>query len=125
MRVKLALFVIALFLISSCTYEQPVTDQGKSLIFIVDGTEAEEPKFKIYVVAEENPLAWFDETKQERYHKNLVRSMKDYEDEQDEFEIRARLKNVKRSFDNEDGEQELIIGFDKELDNPDFKEVDY
>ena len=113
------LFVIALFLLSNCTYQQSNEQQGKTVVFVV-----EEPQPKIFVIGDENPLAWFDETKQQRYQQNLRRNIEEYEDDQEEFEIKSKLRNVRRTFDNEFGEKELIIGFDKDLDNPDFKEVE-
>ena len=114
------LFVIALFLLSSCNFQQPNEQQGKTVVFVV-----EEPQPKIFVIGDENPLAWFDETKQQRYQQNLRRNIDEYQDELEEFEIKSKLRNVRRTFENEFGEKELIVGFDKELDNPDFKEVDY
>lgn len=124
MRVKSILLVIALFFLASCTYEQPVNNDPGPSIFIIDENDIES-QIKIFVVEEKNPLFWFEETKEIRYQINLRRSIAEDEDELEEFEIRTKLKNVRRSFDNEFGERELIIGFDEELDNPDFKEVDY
>jgi len=119
MRVKLIFYVIALFLLSSCNYEQPTKEhQGKPLIFVV----SEQPK--IYIIGEENTLSWFDDTKQKRHELNLRRNIDEYEDEQEEFEIKTRLKNVKRIVEDDFGDDELIVGYDKELDNPEFKEVD-
>jgi len=120
MRVKLILLVIALFLLSSCNYEQNNEQQGKTVTYII-----EEPKLKILIIGEGNTLSWFDETKQQRYQQNLRRYIDEYEDKQEEFEIKNKLKNVKRIVEDDFGNEELIIGFDKELDNPDFKEVDY
>ena len=117
MRVKLILFVLTVFLLSSCTNQQLTVTQGKPLVFIVD----ESPK--VFVIEENRDLTWFDETKQQRYEHNLRRNIDEDEDELEEFEIRTKLKNVRRSFENKFGEEELIIGFDKDLDNPDFKEI--
>ncbi len=39
--------------------------------------------------------------------------------------FRQKFANVRRIIDNDLGESELIIGYDKGLDNPNFKEVDY
>ena len=119
MRVKLILLVITLFLLSSCNYEQNNEQQGKTVTYVI-----EEPKPKIFAIGEENTLSWFDETKQQRYQQNLRRYVDEYEDEQEEFEIKNKLKNVRRIVEDDFGDKELIIGFDKELDNPDFKEVD-
>jgi len=119
MRVKLILLVIALFLLSSCNFQQNNEQQGKTVTYVI-----EEPKPKIFVIGEENTLSWFDETKQQRYQQNLRRYIEDYEDEQEEFELKNKLKNVRRIVEDDFGNDELLIGYDKELDNPDFKEVD-
>lgn len=108
------LFVIAVFLLSSCTYEQTEV-QGQPLMFIVE----EGPK--VFVIEEHKDLTWFDETKQQRYEHNLRRNIDEDEDELKEFEIKTKLKNVRRSFENNVGEVELIIGYDKDLDNPEFE----
>ena len=136
MRVKLILLVIALFLLSSCSYEQnsDQIEQQELLIFVIDESQITEqpiepkiniPKMKVFVIEESTGLEWFDETKQQRYQQNLRRYTDEYEDEQEEFEIKNKLKNVRRMVENDFGEEELIIGYVKELDNPDFKEVDY
>ena len=135
MRVKLILLVIALFLLSSCSYEQnsDQIEQQELLIFVIDESQITEqpiepkiniPKMKVFVIEESTGLEWFDETKQQRYQQNLRRYTDEYEDEQEEFEIKNKLKNVRRIVEDDFGDDELIIGFDKELDNPDFKEVD-
>ena len=56
---------------------------------------------------------------EKRNELNKIRALRDDEDDQEEFEFKSRLKNVKRSIDGE-----MIIGYEQELDNPDFKEVD-
>jgi len=123
MRVKLILFVIALFLLSSCTYEQPTNDQVELLTFIVDENDVE-PQIKTFVIEEKNPLSWFDETKQQRYQQNLRRSIDEDKEEQEEIALRQQFANVRRIFKDDSGETEIIIGYDKDLDNPDFKEVE-
>ena len=115
MRVKLILFILGLLFIVSCTSEPA--------IYIVDGVE--EPQVKTFVVGEENPLAWFEETKQQRYQQNLRRIIDEHEDELEEFEFKSRLRNVRRIVENDLGEEKLIFGYDKERDNPGFEEVDY
>ena len=125
MRVKLILFVISLFFLASCTYEQPKNnDSGEALIFIVNENNVE-PQTMTFVVEEKNPLSWIDETKQQRYQQNLRRNLKEYHDNQEEIAFRQKFANVRRIIDNDLGESELIIGYDKGLDNPNFKEVDY
>ena len=113
------LFVAGLLLTVSCTFE-PETEPSVPAIYIVGGSQiTEEPLVKTFVVGEEDLSAWFEETKEKRHELNLIRYAKEYEDELKEFEIKSRLKNVKRIVDNE-----LIIGFDEELDNLRWKEVD-
>ena len=112
MRVKLILFVFSIFLLSSCSFEQLIEAD------IV-------PKMNVFVIEGDNNLRWFEETEKQRYDQNIRRALEDYYDEQEEFEYRTRLKNVKRVFDNEFDERELIVGYIQELDNPDFKEVEY
>ena len=107
-----------MFLLSSCNFQQSNEQQGKTAVFVV-----EEPQPKIFVIGDENSLAWFDETKQQRYKQNLRRSIDEDQDELEEFEIKSKLRNVRRTFENEFGEIELIIGFDKDLDNPDFEKI--
>jgi len=125
MRVTFILLIVALFLIASCSYEQPIDEkQSNALIFIVGDNIIPEPKIKTFVVGNDDKLAWFEETKQRRYHKNLRRYTKDYEDDLEEFEFRTKFKNVRRTIINDFDETELIFGYDKERDNPDFKKVD-
>jgi len=119
MRVKLILLVIVLFFLSSCNFQQNNEQQGKTVTYVI-----EEPKTKIFVIGEENTLSWFDETKQQRYQQNLRRYIDEDKDEQEEFEIKNKLKNVRRIVEDDFGDKELLIGYDKELDNPDFKEID-
>jgi len=108
MRVKLILFVLGLILITSCTTEQP----AKTVTYVV-----EEKQPLVFVVEQEDPLAWEKDTKQKRFDLNVFRSLRDFEDEQKEFEIKSRLFDVRRFIDGE-----IIIGFDEDLDNPDFKD---
>ena len=110
MRVNLVLLVLGLIFITSCTSEQP----AKPLSYIV-----EEKQPLVFVVEQEDPLAWEKDTKQDRFELNVIRSLRDFEDEQEEFEIKSRLFDVRRFIDGK-----IIIGFDEDLDNPDFKEVD-
>ncbi len=119
MRVKLILFVIGLLLLTNCTYEQPVNEQGKTVTYIV-----EEPQAKTFVVEEESSLSWVKEARERRNELNVVRYIDEDKDKQEEFEIKSRLSNVRRIIENDFGEKELIVGFDEELDNPRFKEVD-
>jgi uncharacterized protein YheU (UPF0270 family) len=122
MRVKFVLFVIALFLLSSCAYEQTVDNNpGKALLFVVND---DKPEFETFVVGEGNDLGWYEQTKQKRYRQNLRRSIDDYEDEQEEIAFRQKFANVRRIVENDFGQSVLVVGYDKELDNPGFEEVD-
>ena len=123
MRVKLILFVIVLSFLAGCTYEQPINNDPGPSIFIIDENNIE-PQIKTFVVVEDSPLAWFEETKHQRYRQNLRRNIEEYHDDQEEIALRQRFANVRRIIEDDSGETELIIGYDKELDNPDFKEVD-
>lgn len=123
MRVKLILFVIVLSFLAGCTYEQPINNDPGPSIFIIDENNIE-PQIKTFVVVEDSPLAWFEETKHQRYRQNLRRNIEEYHDDQEEIALRQRFANVRRIIEDDSGETKLIIGYDKELDNPDFKEVD-
>jgi len=135
MRVKLILFVIALFLLSSCNYEQSTDqiEQQEPMIFVVDESQITEqsiepkiniPKMKVFVIEESTGLEWLQETKDQRHKQNMRRYFDEYEDDQEEFELKNKFKNVRRIVEDDFGDKELIIGFDKDLDNPDFKDVD-
>ena len=123
MRVKLILFVIVLSFLAGCTYEQPINNDPGPSIFIIDENNIE-PQIKTFVVVEDSPLAWFEETKHQRYRQNLRRNIEEYHDDQEEIALRQQFANVRRIIEDDSGETKLIIGYDKELDNPDFKEVD-
>jgi hypothetical protein len=121
MEIKLilfSLFVVGLLLIVSCTSE-PKIEPSVPVIYIA-GQTAEEPQVKTFVVGEKSDLAWYEETKQQRYEQNVRRFMDEYGDEQEEFKLKSKLSNVRRAVGGE-----LIIGYDEELDNPRWKEVDY
>tara|TARA_Y100000310_G_scaffold231819_1_gene234526 strand:+ start:5883 stop:6323 length:441 start_codon:yes stop_codon:yes gene_type:complete len=123
MGVKSILWVFVLLFLVSCSYEETVNEQqSKPLIFVVDGNDIED-KTKTFVVTEDSPLTWFEQTKEERYKKNMIRSLKDYKDEQEEIAFRQKFANVRRVVENDFGQSVLISGYDKELDNPKFKEV--
>ena len=111
-----SLFVVGLLLIVSCTSE-PKIEPSVPAIYIVDQT-AEEPQVKTFVVGEKSDLAWYEETKQQRYEQNMRRFMDEYGDEQEEFELKSKLSNVRRAVDGE-----VLFGFDEELDNSRWEEV--
>ena len=110
MRVKLALFVLVLIFITSCTSEQP----AKTVTYVV-----EEKQPLVFIVEQEDPFAWEKDTRQKRFEINKERKLREFEEDEEEFEIKSRLFDVRRFIDGE-----IIIGFDEDLDNPDFKEVD-
>ncbi|MBU3896301.1 hypothetical protein KKG36_03260 [Patescibacteria group bacterium] len=119
MGVKLILTILCLvtvLFIVSCTSE-PEIELSMPAIYIVDGVE--ESQSKTFVVGEEGNLAWYDETKQQRYEQNMRRSLDEYMGEQEEFEIKSKLSNVRRAVDDE-----VLFGFDEELDNSRWEEVD-
>ena len=124
MGVKLVLyilFVIGLLFLSSCTYEQPVKEQQWNPIIYVVGEPqiSEQPRVKIFVIEEKDSLAWAEETKPKRSELNKIRALREDEDSQKEFELKSKLSNVRRTIDDE-----LIIGYDEEIDNPKWKEVE-
>lgn len=79
----------------------------------------EEPQPKIFVTGETSPFEWVEQTKSIRNELNSARALREDKDKQEEFEIKSKLKNVRRVIDGE-----FIVGYDKEIDNPEFKEVD-
>lgn len=111
------LFVVGLLFIVSCTSE-PKIETSVPAIYIA-GQIAEEPQVKIFVVREKSDLAWYEETKQQRYEQNMRRFMDEDEDKQEEFELKSKLSNVRRAVDDE-----VLFGFDEELDNSRWEEVD-
>lgn len=123
MGVKLILSilsVVGLLLIVSCTSEPQVNPSVPAIYIIGDSQVTEEPLVQTFVVGEEDSSSWFKETKEKRHELNMIRYTEEYEDELEEFEFKSRLSNVRRTVDNE-----LIIGYDKKLDNPRWEEVNY
>lgn len=120
MKVKLMfiLSVLAIFLLSSCTYEQPAVSAPKVYI-VSDAAAIEKESQKTFVVGEESLLELETDSKQKRNEFNKIRALRDFEDNQEEFDFESRYSNVRRIIDDE-----LVRGYIPELDNPDFKEVD-
>ena len=119
MKVKLmfTLSVLVIFLLSSCAYEPPIPSAPK--VYVVDeAMAAEQGQPKIFVVEENAPLALDAGTKEKRSGLNKIRALKENKDEQEEFSYESKYKNVRRVIDDE-----LVVGYRKELDNPEFKEV--
>ena len=120
MGVKLILPLFLIFvslLIISCTSEIDVKPEPK--LYIV-----EEPQPKVFVVGEKSNIAWIDATKPQRHQLNTIRALRDYDDELEEFEFESRLSNVRRIIKNDFKQRELVVGYDKDLDNPGFEKVD-
>ena len=119
MKVKLLfiLSALAIFLLSSCASQQQIVSAPK--VYIVDGLGAiEKETQKTFFVGEEDP-GLETETQQKRNELNKIRALRDFEDEQEEFEFESKYTNVRRIIDDE-----IVRGYIPELDNPDFKEVD-
>src|SRR3989338_4584466 len=123
MKVKLLfiLSALAISLLTSCAYEQPIPQSPK--IYLVDEqgsvemTALEKPK--AFVVVEEDDFVLLQEENEKRSELNKIRALRDFEDEQEEFDFESKYSNVRRIIDDE-----LVVGYKKELDNPDFKEVE-
>lgn len=103
------LLTISAFLINSCSYNDN-PNQAKSLIYIV-----EKPQMKTFVVGQSTEEG-LGETSHEL---NVIRFNGEYEDGLEEFRLKNKLRNVVRSIDNE-----VIVGYEKSLDNPGFEKVD-
>ena len=122
MKVKLMfiLSVLATFLLSSCTYnEQPPLINAPKVYVVSESMAVEKEQQKTFVVEGENPLIWAQETSEKRNELNKIRALRNDKDEQEEFSYESAYKNVRRVID-----EELVVGYKKELDNPDFKEVE-
>lgn len=115
MGVKSILFIILLVVFSlfivSCSFEDETKPEPKLYIL-------EEPQERIFVIEDHNPISWVDATKPQRHELNKVRSLKDYEDDLEEFEMKSKFRRVVRSADGD-----TIFGYLKEVDNPGFEEV--
>ena len=120
MKVKLMfiLSVLVVFLLSSCAYEQPVISAPKVYV-MNEAVEAEKGQTKTFVAEENAPLAWDMQTKEKISELNKIRALREDKDEQEEFSYESKYKNVRRIIDDE-----LVVGYRKELDNPEFKEVE-
>jgi hypothetical protein len=116
MRVKSLLSITIVLIVSlfasSCASEIQL---GKTAIYIVG-----ESKPTVFVVESEDPFLWLEETKERRKHVSKTRIEREDKDEIELFDTKSKLSNVKRMLDGE-----MIIGFDKELDDPKrFREVE-
>ncbi len=107
------LLAIGLFFSVSCTCE---TEEKPAMptIYIV-----EEPQVQTYVVGEENTLSWVEESSSKRHELNKIRSLREDQDDQELFEIQSKLRNVRRIVDHE-----VIVGYDEDLDDIRWIEVD-
>ncbi len=113
---KQLLFFIAcvgcLLLLSACAPD-PIPEQKTYII------EEKKPAAKVFEVDEENPNAWYDESRKDRLAMNSNRSQREYQDEQEEFERRAEMHGVHRTVDGE-----VIVGYDPDLDSDGLRDVD-
>ena len=112
------LSVLAIFLLSSCAYEQQPVISAPKVYVVHESMAVEKEQQKTFVVEGENPLIWAQKTSEKRNELNKIRALRDDKDEQEEFSYESTYKNVRRIVDNE-----MIVGYVKELDNPEFKEV--
>ena len=86
-------------------------EHGNPKIYIV-----KDPKPNVYIIGETSD--WLEETKTQRYELNKIRAVREDNDNQKEFELISKLSNVRRIVDGE-----LIVGYDKDIDNTGWKEV--
>ena len=56
------------------------------------------------------------EEMQKRNELSKIRALREFEDEQEEFYYESTYKNIRRIIGDE-----MIVGYVRELDNPDFK----
>jgi len=106
MRVKLLILMLILSFVVSCASEptKQSTFQTQKVSEVSEG---------------EGPFNWYYESEERREELNKIRLEREDKETLEEFERKSELSNVRRIIDNE-----LVIGYDKELDDPDFKEVD-
>lgn len=120
MKVKvLALLALMAFLLSSCGNE-PIVAQPK--VYVVDSQGSHEyapEKPSALVAVEDNQFTWLEEKKPAIEELNSMRNTRYLEDKEEEFDYEATYKNVRRVVDDE-----IVIGYIKEIDNPEFKKVD-
>jgi len=105
----LLLSLTVLFLVASCTTKEV----GKQVTYVI-----EEKQPIVFVVEHNSPVTWTQNTMKERNDLNTIRAIREDNDEQELFEKQTKLKNLRRSYDGE-----VIFGFDGDLDNPYFEEV--
>jgi len=100
-----------LFAFNLSSDQTMLNEHGNPKIYIV-----KEPKPNVYIVGETSD--WVEETKTQRYELNKIRAVREASDNQKEFELISKLSNVRRIVDGE-----LIVGYDKDIDNTGWKEV--
>lgn len=109
MEVKFMILVIVLILIAGCTSQEPI-----SKTYVIEDKDP-----NVFEIEEAGSLDWLKATEERRTELNEIRALREDKDNLEEFEFESTYKNVRRIIDDE-----LVIGYVKELDNPDFKEVD-
>jgi hypothetical protein len=78
---------------------------------------AAEPKPETFEIGNGNPAMAID-SNAEISNLNRIRATIEDNETQQEFNLKSRLSNVKRIIDDK-----LVVGYNKEMDNPKFKEV--
>ncbi|MBI2651211.1 hypothetical protein HYX01_01975 [Candidatus Woesearchaeota archaeon] len=114
-KLNFLMLILSMVFLVGCTstYNKPALQEDRIMVYTV-----EEPSAKTYIVEEENSLAWFKETKEKRHKLNLMRAAREDKESQEEFEIKSSLSNLRRVVDNK-----LIVGYNKEIDNPRIREA--
>lgn len=118
MKVKVFALLALALLLSSCGNEEQ-QPQGK--VYVVDGlgNEYAPQKPSAYVVVEDNQFTWLEGKEAAIDDLNSMRNSRYLADKEEEFHYEATYRNVRRFVDDE-----ITIGYIKEIDNPEFKEVD-
>ena len=102
--------LVAMLFLASCSAEP--TKEPEPKIFIVE--EKEPIRFvveegpKVFEVAQDNPLAWYDESREKRDNLTRTRAIKEFEDDETVYEIEHRYQNVRRVIDDK-----LVVGYDE------------
>jgi len=101
--------ILILFLLGCAAKEEPEQ-------YII---EEKNQQPKVFEVDQQNPNAWMEASKERRNELNKERALRDLNESEEDFKRQSELNNVRRVVDDE-----MVVGYDPELDNPDFKEVD-
>ena len=76
----------------------------------------EEVQPQIYVIEHDIDPLMEKTSIEKRNELNRIRALREDKDDLEEFEFKSRYSNVRRSIDGE-----VVFGYDKDIDNPDFK----